>query len=94
VVAPLVGGALASYRDPAPAALPPRARQVLRLLLEGDGDKQVAKALRISPHTVNQYVKAIFTHFRVGSRAELLARWVRRGWTSRAVWCPAPDGGG
>ena len=65
----------------------------MRLLLEGEGDKQIAKALRISPHTVNQYVKAIFEHFRVGSRAELLARWVRRGWNSRATWCVGSERG-
>ncbi len=92
-VVPLIGGPLASYADPAPSELPLRARQVLRLLLEGEGDKQVAKALGISPHTVNQYTKVIFAHFRVGSRAELLARWVRRGWSSRAAWSTAPDGG-
>jgi DNA-binding CsgD family transcriptional regulator len=86
-VAPLIGGPLASYTDPSPAALPPRVRQVLRLLLEGEGDKQIGAALRISPHTVNQYVKVIFSHFRVGSRPELLARWIRRGWNSRAAWC-------
>jgi DNA-binding CsgD family transcriptional regulator len=49
----------------------------------------MAAVLRISAHTVNQYVKVIFSHFRVGSRPELLARWVRRGWSSRAAWCPA-----
>ena len=65
---------------------------MLRLLLVGEGDKQIAQALRISPHTVNQYVKMIFGHFRVGSRPELLARWVRRGWSSRAAWCSAPGG--
>jgi DNA-binding NarL/FixJ family response regulator len=88
----LVGGPLASYADPAPSDLPPRAREVLRRLLEGEGDKQIAKALRLSPHTVNQYVKAIFEHFQVVSRAELLARWVRRGWSSRAAWLSAPNG--
>lgn len=79
-IAPHLGGALSRFRDPAPSALPVRARQVLRCLLEGDGDKQVALRLGISPLTVNVYTKQIFRHFGVQSRAELLARWIRRGW--------------
>ena len=80
VVAPWVGGRLASFRDPSPAALPPRARAVLRCFLEGDSDKQVATRLALTRHTVNGYAKVIHRHFGVRSRAELLARWVRRGW--------------
>src|SRR4051812_8015579 len=49
VLGPLVGGLLAWFAEPSPAALPPRARQVLRCLLEGDGDKQVAARLGIRP---------------------------------------------
>lgn len=79
-VAALIGGPLAGYADPAPSALPPRTRQVLRCLLEGDSDKQVARRLGLATVTVNQHTKRIFTHFRVNSRTELLARWVRRGW--------------
>ncbi|APW63912.1 helix-turn-helix transcriptional regulator [Paludisphaera borealis] len=86
VLAPLVGGPLARFTDPSPRDLPPRARQVLACLLEGDGDKQAAARLRLSPHTVNQYVKLIFRHFGVSSRTELLARWIRRGWGSRFSW--------
>jgi hypothetical protein len=67
---------------------------VLRCLLEGDSDKQVGLRLGLPRHTVNQYAKQIFAHFGVGSRAELLARWVRRGWGGRFVWAEAspPDG--
>jgi DNA-binding CsgD family transcriptional regulator len=59
---------------------------VLRCVLDGDGDKQVAARLRISVYTVNQYVKLIFRHFGVRSRAELMARWVRRGWANGFTW--------
>lgn len=79
-VVALIGGPLAGYADPAPSALPPRTRQVLRCLLDGDSDKQVAGRLGLATVTVNQHTKRIFAHFRVNSRAELLARWVRRGW--------------
>ena len=83
---PLMGGPLARFIDPSPAALPPRVRQVLACFLEGDGDKQVAARLGISTHTVNQYAKLIFLHFGVRSRTELLARWIRRGWGDKFPW--------
>lgn len=75
---PLIGGPLARFAEPSPMDLAPRARRVLACLLEGDTDKQAAARLLMSTHTVNQYTKAIFRHFGVRSRAELLARWVRR----------------
>lgn len=83
---PLLGGALARFSEPAPSGLAPRVRDVLRCLLDGDSDKQVAARLGLSRYTVNQYVKVIFRHFRVTTRAELLARWVRRGWGARCAW--------
>ena len=80
LIRPMIGGPLARFADPSPAALPPRVREVLRCFLEGDSDKQVMARLGLSRHTVNQYAKLIHRHFGVSSRAELLARWVRRGW--------------
>jgi DNA-binding CsgD family transcriptional regulator len=85
-IVPLVGGPLARPGEPSPADLAPRVRQVLRCLLEGDGDKQIAARLGLTRHTVNQYAKAIFRYFGVDSRAELLARWVRRGFPARFSW--------
>ena len=61
-------------------------REVLRCLLEGDSDKQVAARLKMSKHTANGHTKAIFAHFGVSGRAELLARWLRRGWGRRLAW--------
>jgi DNA-binding CsgD family transcriptional regulator len=86
VLAPLVGGPLARFSDPAPNELAPRVRQVLRCLLEGDSDKQIASRLNLAPFTVNQYTKVIHRHFAVKSRAELLARWIRRGWGNKCAW--------
>lgn len=82
IVAPLVGGALARFSEPSPMDLSPRVRQVLRLLLQGDSDKQVADRLGISVLTVNDYTKQIYRHFKTRGRGELLARWIRRGWKS------------
>ncbi len=79
-VAPLVGGPLARFAEPSPADLSPRVRQVLGCFLAGSSDKQVMATLGLTRHTVNQYAKAIYRHFGVTSRPELLARWIRRGW--------------
>lgn len=86
MIARMLGGALARSTEPSPRELSPRVRQVLQCILEGDGDKQIAKRLAISKYTVNDYVKRIFLHFRVQSRPELLARWIRRGWGNRFAW--------
>jgi DNA-binding NarL/FixJ family response regulator len=86
LVAPLVGGPLARLHEPSPSGLTPRLRQVLQLLLEGEADKAMASHLGLTRYTVNQYTKAVFRHFGVRSRAELLARWVRRGRSERFAW--------
>lgn len=80
LLVPLVGRSLARFQEPSASDLSRRVQQVLHCLLDGDSDKQIAKRLRISGHTVNQYTKTIYAHFGVRGRAELLARWVRRGW--------------
>lgn len=83
---PRIGRALARFDEPSPADLRPRARQALACMLEGDSDKQVAARLGLKPSTVNDYAKAIYRHFGVESRPELLARWLRRGWGLRFAW--------
>ncbi|WP_169981315.1 response regulator transcription factor [Tautonia rosea] len=86
VLAPLAGGPLARFTEPSPRDLAARARQVLRCLLEGDSDKQIARRLHMSIYTVNQYTKMIYQHFRVHGRNELMARWIRRGWGGSFSW--------
>ena len=54
--------------------LSPRLRQTLDLLLAGHGTKEIAQRLRLSPHTVNDYQKALHKRFDVTSRGELLSR--------------------
>jgi DNA-binding CsgD family transcriptional regulator len=69
-----------SYSAPPPdlaAGLSPRHEQTLRRLLAGDSEKQIARHLGVSHHTVHVYVKALYRHFDVSSRGELLARFVR-----------------
>ncbi len=43
-------------------------------LARGLGEKQVADELGVSPHTVHEYVKALYRRLGVTSRAELFAR--------------------
>ena len=57
--------------------LPPRLRQTLECLLAGHTERQVALKLSLSVHTVHDYVKALYTHFGVSSRSELLSKWMQ-----------------
>lgn len=65
--------------EPVLAELAPRLRDTLRALARGLSEKQVAAELRLSPHTVHEYVKALHRHFGVSSRSELLAHCLSRG---------------
>jgi DNA-binding CsgD family transcriptional regulator len=75
---PLIGGALVSALEPGPDKLSPRLRQTLACLLEGDTEKQVAARLSLSHATTHQYVTALYRHFGVRSRAQLLVHVLRR----------------
>jgi DNA-binding CsgD family transcriptional regulator len=74
---PLIGRQLASADEPSASRLAPRQREVLHHLLNGDSEKQIARRLGLTPQSLHQYVKAVYRHFDVHSRAELLARWIR-----------------
>ncbi len=56
-----------------------RERQVMALLLGGDSIKEVSRKLELSEHTVGDYVKEIYRHFSVNSRAELLSHFIAGG---------------
>jgi DNA-binding CsgD family transcriptional regulator len=53
--------------------LPRRMREVLKCLMEGDGQKQIAVRLDISQHAVHYHIKELHRRFAVASRGELLA---------------------
>jgi DNA-binding NarL/FixJ family response regulator len=56
--------------------LSPRMKQTLELLIGGASEKQIARRLSLSQHTVHVYVKALHKGFGVSSRGELLARFI------------------
>jgi DNA-binding CsgD family transcriptional regulator len=63
-----------------PRPLPARLRQVLDRILAGDGDKQIARRLNLSPHTVREYICELHRRFDASNRSELILR------------CTAPQG--
>jgi DNA-binding CsgD family transcriptional regulator len=52
-------------------ALTAREREVAALVAEGLADREIAERLRLSRHTVSQYVKRIYRKLGVGSRVAL-----------------------
>jgi predicted ATPase/DNA-binding CsgD family transcriptional regulator len=59
--------------------LSPRELDVLRLLVAGQHDREIAAALRVSPRTIQTHVASLFAKFGVNSRVEVTAIAVRRG---------------
>ena len=77
-IAPLVGVRLTTEEHLSRDGLSRRLRETLSLLLEGQSEKQVASTLNLGTRTVHDYVTRLYEHFRVSSRAELLAYFIRR----------------
>jgi DNA-binding CsgD family transcriptional regulator len=61
-------------------ALTNREREILALLADGLGNKQIAARLGISTSTVKTHLELLFDKLAVTSRAEAVAAAVRRGW--------------
>jgi DNA-binding CsgD family transcriptional regulator len=77
-ITPLVGVRLATEEHLSRDGLSKRLRETLTLLLEGQSEKQVASSLNLGTRTVHDYVTRLYEHFRVSSRAELLAYFIGR----------------
>jgi DNA-binding CsgD family transcriptional regulator len=65
--------------EPGRPLLTPRELEILACLGEGMSNKQVARRLGISAHTVKFHLEAVFAKLGVGSRAEAVAKGLRRG---------------
>lgn len=80
VAAPAVG----ATRPPGAPGLTPREQDVLRCLIRGYSDKEIASELAISRHTVAKHVTAILGKFDVDSRTGAVAAAMRHGYGERA----------
>jgi DNA-binding NarL/FixJ family response regulator len=58
--------------------LTPREDEILKLLSEGHPSKEIADALRISPRTVSTHLHHIYEKLHVASRAQAVAKFLRR----------------
>ncbi len=63
----------------APGNLTSREREILRLLVDGRSDKEIAAALRISPRTVSKHVASIRDKLNAPSRTAAATLAVRDG---------------
>jgi DNA-binding CsgD family transcriptional regulator len=72
------GGASTALDLPTGECMSEAQQRVFNLLLSGNKEKNIARTLELSPHTVHNHVRAIFRLFDVHSRAELLARLLDR----------------
>jgi DNA-binding NarL/FixJ family response regulator len=77
----IAGQVLAILRgdESAGAKLTPREKQVLRLVVEGKTNQNIAVALKISEKTVEKYIGEIFNKLGVSSRTEAAVFAVREG---------------
>jgi DNA-binding NarL/FixJ family response regulator len=67
--------------EAAVASLSPREREVLQLIARGRTHGQIARAMGISRHTVDTYVKRIRLKLSLGNKAELTLAAVLGGYT-------------
>jgi two-component system, NarL family, response regulator YdfI len=65
--------------EPLTETLTPRERQILDLLAEGLGNKEIAWQLQISEHTVKFHVSSILGKLGASTRTEAVTQGLRRG---------------
>jgi len=66
--------------------LTPREEQVVALVAEGMGNRQIARELNLSEHTVKKYLFRIFEKLGISSRVELVLYAVNNGDPRPAEW--------
>lgn len=75
------GGMAFSSRPRGGAApLSPRELEVVRLVVDGRSNDEVATALGIGSKTVESHLRRLFERFGIASRTELATRALREGW--------------
>jgi DNA-binding NarL/FixJ family response regulator len=71
--------------------LTPREEQVVALVAEGLGNRQIAAELNLSQHTIKKYLFRIFEKLGVSSRVELVLYAVNNGDPRQAKWLAGPS---
>jgi DNA-binding NarL/FixJ family response regulator len=66
-------------RNTGPVTLSAREIEVLRLVADGLGNKEISFRLGISEHTVKFHVNSILTRMNAATRAEAVAIGIRQG---------------
>lgn len=77
-LSPEASGALAGRPEPAPE-LTPREREILRLLIDGDTNAEIAARLGLSLYTVKNHVRNLLGKLGVSSRTEAVSLALQRG---------------
>ncbi|MDE3181638.1 MAG: response regulator transcription factor [Acidobacteriota bacterium] len=79
LIAPSARRSFAGEGAPGMKTLTARETEVLRMLAEGLGNKEIAWKLKISEHTVKFHISSIFTKLDVSSRTEAVTAGIRLG---------------
>ena len=66
--------------------LTPREEQVVALVAEGLGNREIARELNLSEHTIKKYLYRIFEKLGISSRVELVLYAVNNGDPRNAEW--------
>jgi DNA-binding NarL/FixJ family response regulator len=66
--------------------LTPREEQLVALLAEGLGNRNIARELNLSEHTIKKYLFRIFEKLGISSRVELVLYAVNNGDPRQAEW--------
>jgi len=66
--------------------LTPREEQVVALVAEGLGNRQVARELNLSEHTIKKYLFRIFDKLGISTRVELVLYAMNNGYPRQAEW--------
>ena len=78
-ILPLTGGGEETTLDASDQILTPREIEVLRMIAEGLGNKEIASKLGISDHTVKFHTSSIFAKLGASNRAEAVTLGIREG---------------
>jgi len=80
-----IGGIHFALRPANRLSLSQRELDVVRLIVEGRSNDEIATALEIAPKTVESHLRRIFERVDVVSRTELATRALREGWLELPV---------